>query len=65
MSTATGRHRKPRHAPKAPKQPKIRKDRKPGMAFNMIELTLMILLGTVGVLMVLAARPFTHRGPRS
>jgi hypothetical protein len=64
MSSPTGRHRKPRHAPKI-KDQKIRKDRKPGMAFNMIELTLMILLGTVGVLMVLAARPFTHREPKS
>jgi hypothetical protein len=62
MSTPTGRHRKPR------REPKIKKTKSPhgdsprtGMMFNTVELVLMILLGTVGVLMVLAARPYTHR----
>ncbi len=71
MSTPTGRHRKPRRPPKPPKVKKektsrdaVTKTRKEIM-FNMIELTFMILLGTVGVLMVLLARPLTHRRPKT
>jgi hypothetical protein len=70
MSTSAGRHRKPRRTPKPPKPPKEKTSRdaatntRKEIMFNMIELTLMILLGTVGVLMVLLARPITHRGPK-
>lgn len=62
MSTPTGRHRKPRRAPKIKKSKSPKDDSvRTGVMFTTVELIVMILLGTVGVLMVLAVRPLTHR----
>jgi len=66
MSTPTGRHRKPRRAPKT-KVIKDKTSRAPnaktgGMMFSIAELIVMVLLGTLGVLLVLMFRPLTHKG---
>ena len=57
-----GRHRKPRRQQEI-KKIKTSKNVSPRkeMMFSTLELVIMILLGTLGVLMVLAARPFAHR----